>query len=196
MFTGLIQGTGTVLKREEFSLEVELPLAAWPDPVSVGESIAVNGACLTVKALSGTVARFEISTETWKRTALGELNDSSQVNLERSLRVGDRLGGHIVQGHVDGVGEVVDVQQLGEFLVIHFRAPDQGHRYLIDKGSIAIDGISLTVVQPSNGQFSVWLVPHTIQETNLSSRRIGDRVNMEFDAIAKYVEQLLVSRAS
>jgi len=160
----------------------------------LGESLAVNGCCLTVveanRQASGEVLlAFDLSEETLRRTNLGECRPGTRVNLERAMRPSDRFGGHIVQGHVDAVGEVVSVTPTDASHVYRFRVPDD--QYLIDKGSIALNGVSLTVVDPKDGLFEVWVIPHTLQETNLGDLREGSRVNVEYDVIAKHVERLV-----
>lgn len=167
-------------------------LGAWPDdPIKAGESVSVSGCCLT--ALDDGSLAFDLSPETRLRTAFHHVRPSIAVNLERAMRPIDRFGGHIVQGHVDAVGEVVAVLQDGEFTIFRFRAPNEFDRYLIDKGSVAVDGISLTVVNPVAGEFDVWVVPHTLEQTNLGDRRPGDLVNLEFDVLAKHIEKLVTS---
>lgn len=191
MFTGIIQAVGKVTLIEGSRLEIAAD-GAWPaDPIKAGESVSVNGCCLT--ALDDESLTFDLSPETRLRTAFHHVNVGSLVNLERAMRPIDRFGGHIVQGHVDAVSEVVAVLQDGEFTVFRFRAPVDFDRYLIDKGSVALDGISLTVVNPVAGEFDVWVVPHTIEQTNLSARRPGDLMNVEFDVLAKHIEKLVSS---
>lgn len=191
MFTGIIQAVGIVNLIEGSRLEVQAD-SAWPDDlIKAGESVAVNGCCLT--ALTDGSLDFDLSPETRLRTAFHHAEAGTKVNLERAMRPIDRFGGHIVQGHVDAVGEVVAVLQDGDFTVFRFRAPNEFDRYLIDKGSISVDGISLTVVNPVAGEFDVWVVPHTIEQTNLSERRPGDLVNLEFDVLAKHIEKLISS---
>lgn len=189
MFTGIIQAVGFVNLIEGSRMEVQAD-SAWPeDLIKAGESVAVNGCCLT--AISNGALDFDLSPETRLRTAFHHAEIGTRVNLERAMRPIDRFGGHIVQGHVDAVGEVVAVLQDGDFTVFRFRAPNEFDRYLIDKGSISVDGISLTVVNPVAGEFDVWVVPHTIEQTNLSDRRPGDLINLEFDVLAKHVEKLM-----
>ena len=189
MFTGIIQAVGIVNLIEGSRLEVQAD-SAWPDDlIKAGESVAINGCCLT--ALTDGSLAFDLSPETRLRTAFHHAEVGTKVNLERAMRPIDRFGGHIVQGHVDAVGEVVAVLQDGDFTVFRFRAPNEFDRYLIDKGSISVDGISLTVVNPVAGEFDVWVVPHTIEQTNLSDRRPGDLINLEFDVLAKHVEKLM-----
>lgn len=189
MFTGIIQSIGTVALLQGSKLEISAS-GAWPDDsIKAGESISVNGCCLT--ALDDGALIFDLSPETRLRTAFHQLGVGTAVNLERAMRPIDRFGGHIVQGHVDAVGEVVAVLHDGEFTIFRFRAPNEFDRYLIDKGSVAVDGISLTVVNPVAGEFDVWVVPHTLDQTNLRDRRPGDWVNLEFDVLAKHIEKLV-----
>lgn len=192
MFTGLIQTLGTVVAFDFRRLSVRIPSDIWPEGVQVGESVAVNGCCLTAVATGAELA-FELSEETLARTALSDLVPGSAVNLERALRVGDRLGGHFVQGHVDGVGALLSRTARDGWHSFRFRIPDEGAKFLIDKGSIAIDGVSLTVVSPSSGDFDVAVIPHTLAETNLGELAPGARVNVEYDVLAKHVAKLLAS---
>ena len=190
MFTGIIQGVGKVLGLKDGVLTIEAPDGFAVGGTEVGESIAVNGCCLTVINEGGAL-RFDLSPETLKRSSLGRLETGSLVNLERAMSASGRFGGHIVQGHVDATGTVLAITPVDNSVVYRFQAPAEYDRYLIDKGSISIDGISLTVVNPTAGAFEVWIIPHTIQETNLGSRQIGDIVNLEFDVIARYVEKMM-----
>lgn len=189
MFTGIIEGLGTVRSMSGGTLILDVKSGFANDPWKIGESVAVNGCCLTVVDASDGL-RFDLSPETLARTSLGSLKTGSKVNLERAMRADGRFGGHIVQGHVDATGEVVSITPRDNATVFQFRFPREWSRYLIDKGSVAIDGISLTVVDLRDDQFDVWIIPHTLQETNLSERKPGDKVNLEFDLIAKYVESL------
>lgn len=166
-------------------------LAGSDDPIRAGESIAVNGCCLT--ALSEGALDFDLSPETLQRTTFRRAAAGSKVNLERAMRPMDRFGGHIVQGHVDTVGELRTMLVDGDFTVFRFRSDEEFDRFLIDKGSVAVDGVSLTVVNPVAGEFDVWVVPHTLAHTNLGSLRPGDPVNIEFDVLAKHVEKLLIT---
>ncbi len=159
------------------------------DPWNIGESVAVNGCCLTVVDASNGL-RFDLSPETLSRTSLGSLGTGSTVNLERAMRADGRFGGHIVQGHVDTTGTVVSITPSDNSTVFRFQAPPEWAKYMIDKGSITIDGISLTIVDLTGTTFDVWVIPHTLQETNLGQRKIGDKVNLEFDVIAKYAERI------
>jgi len=195
VFTGIIQALGTVQLVEGALLRVTAPPSFAPDGFDLGESIAVNGVCLTVVADAEGIA-FDVSPETFARTSLCALRTGDPVNLERAMVANGRFGGHIVQGHVDATGELVSIRPSGEFIVMRFQGPASHDRYLIDKGSVTIDGISLTVVDPLDGAFDVWLIPHTLSNTNLHARKIGDSVNLEFDVIAKYVEKLTLAKAS
>lgn len=192
MFTGLVQGLGRVVSLDGARLLISAERDPWPDePFVLGESVAVNGVCLTVVESTNRVLQFEVSPETFGRTTLGLFKSGREVNLERALRLGDRLGGHMVQGHVDGVGQVVSLSPDGEFWNVVFSVPEYGCRYLVDKGSITVDGISLTVVEPAGNRFRVAVVPHTWTQTNLHSLAAGDAVNLEFDVLMRHVETLL-----
>ena len=191
MFTGIIQAVGKVHAISERQLMISAPgLRAW-EPWVLGESVAINGCCLTVVEELKQVLTFDISDETWRRTNLGELTAGHRVNLERAMRPSARLGGHIVQGHVDAVGRIVSIDDTDGGAEFRFSVNEGQGRYLIDKGSIAVDGISLTVVSPEADTFSAWVIPHTKTATNLADRKAGDPVNIEFDVIAKHVEKLL-----
>lgn len=189
MFTGLIQELGTVRSFRDGRLLIDSTLSTSADPLKIGESVAVNGCCLTT--IIGGGLEFELSPETLIRTSFGPLRNGVKVNLERAMKPTDRLGGHIVQGHVDAVGEVVTILRDGVYTVFRFRGPSIYDKYLIDKGSIAVDGVSLTVVNPLEGEFDVWVIPHTMEQTTLHERVASDLVNLEFDVIAKHVEKLL-----
>ncbi|HRI43100.1 MAG TPA: riboflavin synthase [Fimbriimonadaceae bacterium] len=191
MFTGLVQSVAPVLSIAQRRLVVERP-RSWTgeDRLCPGESIAVNGCCLTAVPDSDELA-FDLSAETLTRTTLGSLSAGERVNLERATRPMDRLGGHLVQGHVDGAGLVRAIYEEGNSRVLRIAVPEGSGRYLIDKGSVGLDGVSLTVVRPHGDEFEVWLVPHTLAETNLGDRSPGDQVNLEFDMIAKYVERFV-----
>jgi riboflavin synthase len=161
------------------------------DGTRVGDSVAVNGVCLTVNGLEGRTLTFYAMPETLRRSALGDLVAGSAVNLERAMSPADRFGGHIVQGHVDGVGEVLGVRPEGEAEIWEFGAPQAVLRYLVEKGSICVDGVSLTVVCVRDNSFTVSILPQTRANTNLGEIQVGDRVNLEADVIARYVERLL-----
>jgi riboflavin synthase len=162
--------------------------------LALGESIAVNGACLTVTSGSGRRFTVDVSPETLRRTTIGALARGARVNLERALRVGDRLGGHIVQGHVDGVGKLDAITPDGDWVLYRFRAPKPIWPYLVEKGSIAVDGVSLTVFRCQEGRFQVALIPHTLRQTTLADRVPGNRVNLEADVLLKHIEALLRAR--
>lgn len=185
MFTGIVQALGTVRTVTEGRLSVAVGEDA-ARPWTIGESIAVNGVCLTLVSADPELA-FDLSQETLRRTALGDLSSGDPVNLERALLPTDAMGGHFVLGHVDTVGQVEAIEES----VFTFRLDPEYDRYLVDKGSVAVDGISLTVVRPAQGTFSVAVIPHTLNATNLGRRRTGDRVNVELDILAKHVEKLI-----
>jgi riboflavin synthase len=189
MFTGIIEGTGIV--KEIGPKRVVIGAKAnQDDPWQIGESISINGCCLTVVA-AGPYLVFELSEETLARTSLSDLKDGARVNIERAMKANSRFGGHIVQGHVDATGHLLEVEITDQAHVMRFEFPKTYSRYVIEKGSITVDGISLTVVDPTDDEFSVWIIPHTWQETNLSAMKPGAPVNLEFDVLAKYVERLL-----
>lgn len=189
MFTGIVEAVGQVESLESGVLNVLPPPFFGEDGFALGESVAVNGVCLTVVAREGRLA-FDLSPETLERSALADLRPGDPVNLERAMRADGRFGGHVVQGHVDATGTLLSISPVENAQIFRFQAPPEYDRYLIDKGSITIDGISLTVVRPENGAFDTWIIPHTVANTNLGARKPGDRVNLEFDVIAKYVERL------
>jgi riboflavin synthase len=186
MFTGLIREVGRVVSFEDGRLTIEAAQTA-----ELGDSIAIDGVCLTVVANGGGTLAFEAVPETLARTSLGTLEAGSRVNLEPALRAGDALGGHYVQGHVDGVGTVRSVEPEGEGKRIWTDAPAELLRYVVEKGSIALQGTSLTVAEVDDHGFAVALIPHTLQETTLDGLEPGDHINLEADVLAKYVEKLL-----
>jgi len=193
MFTGIVQGLGTV--RSVRNMAQGCVIGVEPDfdldGYELGESIAVNGVCLTATTIDRTSFTADVSPETLSRTTLGGLQPGSRVNLERALRLSDRLGGHIVSGHIDCVGQVVERREQRDFTLFSFTLDSRYDRYLIEKGSVAIDGISLTVNSCGDGRFSVAIIPHTCSITTLGFRKVGHRVNIELDIIGKYVEKLL-----
>ncbi|PYT26530.1 MAG: riboflavin synthase [Acidobacteria bacterium] len=196
MFTGIIDELGTVVKLEPGAAgaRLEIQCRTVLDDLTPGSSIAVNGVCLTALDLKSNSFSADLAPETLKRSNLGDLTPGARVNLERPLSPGGRLSGHIVQGHVDGTGEFVSLEHLGdENWWLKIRVPAELDRYLVFKGSIAIDGISLTIASLDRNILSVTIIPHTYQNTALGSRRPGDRVNLECDMLAKYVEKLLAS---
>jgi riboflavin synthase len=195
MFTGIVEELGEVVSREATTTGAILTVKG-PQVVSDardGDSIAVNGVCLTVASRTADGFVADVMHETLQRTTIGDLGVGDPVNLERAATLGTRLGGHLVQGHVDGVGTVAEVTG-GERVDLRFQIPAGLSRYLVEKGSITVDGVSLTVVEVGDDWFSVSLIPTTLQVTTLGSRVVGDRVNLEVDVIAKYVERL-VSRS-
>lgn len=194
MFTGIIEEVGVVEALEPRAagsrLRVRAPLVS--SDTHEGDSISINGVCLTAVDLRAGAFGADVSPETLSRSDLGQLRPGSLVNLERALKATSRLGGHIVQGHVDGVGEIVSLNPLGDDnWWLEVRVPEELDRYLVFKGSIAIDGISLTVARVEGGVVSVTVIPHTFHNTNLRAKRPGDRVNLETDVLAKYVEKML-----
>ena len=193
MFTGLIREVGTVVSRvggpEGVRLTIEA--AATAAGAGLGDSIAIDGVCLTVVAATGGTLAFDAVPETLDRTSLATLDQGSRVNLEPALRAGDPLGGHYVQGHVDGAGRVRSVEPEGDGKRIWFDAPADVLRYVVEKGSIAVQGTSLTVAAVDDGGFAVALIPHTLSATTLGRLEAEDRVNLEADVLAKYVEKLL-----
>ncbi len=197
MFTGLVEALGRVDSVTEIGpgrrLEIEVG-DDWSDAASLGDSVAVNGCCLTVVEIGTGLLAFEAGPETLKRTNLGQLALGSQVNLERPLSAGGRLGGHFVQGHVDDVGRVAEVTSDGEWVSMSFEVPESLLQQMVSKGSVAVDGVSLTVVNVLAAVFSVALIPHTLDVTTLGGRKVGETVNIETDILAKYVQRLAGGR--
>jgi riboflavin synthase len=193
MFTGLIEEMGSVRSMVRGSKSVRLTVAAIKvlSDVKLGDSIAVNGTCLTVVDFSASAFTADVMPETVDRTALAGLKTGDKVNLERTMAVGERLGGHIVTGHVDGIGIIQSKRRYDNALIIEINAPEQVMKYIVEKGSIAIDGISLTVVNYSDTAFTVSLIPHTASITTLGFKKEGDPVNLETDILGKYVERFL-----
>ena len=192
MFTGIVEEVGTVREASPHRLVVEAGGAL--EGVSSGDSIAVNGVCLTVVERDAGAFAVDLSQETLERTSLGQLAPGHPVDLERALTPASRMGGHIVQGHVDGVGRIVDISGTAEARTLRVEAPESVARYIVEKGFIAVDGISLTVTAVSGATFSVAVIPYTLEHTVLGSRANGDAVNLEVDIVAKYVERLLPGR--
>jgi riboflavin synthase len=196
MFTGIVEGTGTVAALAVAAgggggrLEVEAPFLA--GELGLGESVAVNGCCLTVAEPTPRGFAADLVAETLRRTALGGLAAGDAVNLERPMALGGRLGGHLVQGHVDGVARVLERTPVGDGEEVRVELPPDLERYVVEKGSIAVDGVSLTVAGVGPGWFAVALVPHTLEVTTLGRRRPGDPVQLEVDVVAKYIERLVV----
>ena len=195
MFTGLIEATGKVLKLEicgeQARLVIELPFA---DELTDGESVAINGCCLTVVEKDAHSASFDILKQTLTVTSLGELQVGSLVNLERAMLAGGRFGGHFVQGHVDAVGKIIDLSPEGNDYRLEIFLPEEIQSLCIDKGSLAIDGISLTIAELKDESAVFWIIPHTMQETHLQQAKVGQQVNLEADVIAKHVARLVEKR--
>jgi len=197
MFTGLVQSLADVEEIVSDGPGVRLTIADGiaAQSAAVGDSIAINGCCLTVVAVEEDRLRFEAGAETLERTTLGELVTGNRVNIEAALRVGDALGGHLVSGHIDGVGVIDERIDDAEWSTVWVRVPNDLTRQMASKGSVAIDGVSLTLVDVDDERFSVALIPHTLKVTTLGQRNIGDRVNLETDVLAKYVERQLLWKA-
>lgn len=199
MFTGLIEGVGALALREPRGGDARLHVSVGNLPfadVRLGESIAVNGACLTVVAFDGASFAADASNETLALTTLGQLAEGAALNLERAMKADDRLGGHLVSGHVDGVGRVTQVWDDARAQRWAFSVPATLSKYIARKGSICVDGVSLTVNAADDAGFEVALVPHTIAQTAFARTRVGDAVNIEIDLVARYVERLLLARMS
>ncbi|MEZ5940328.1 MAG: riboflavin synthase [Planctomycetaceae bacterium] len=198
MFTGLIEGQGKVVAIEPEGAGVLLSIEPPADlndgahtEVALGESVAINGCCLTVVSFDENTWSFQAGSETLSRTNLGRLQAGDVVNIERALRANARLGGHFVQGHVDDTGTVAKIDREGEWVFMWFKVPPRLTRQMVSKGSICVDGISLTLVEVSDDEFSVALIPHTLEVTTLGQRQPGDMVNIETDILGKYIEKLV-----
>ena len=195
MFTGIIEETSTVesIHPGDKSNRLSLKLRKTAGGLKVGDSLAVNGCCLTVVELTSKgrakTAQFDLLNETWNLTNLQHCRAGSLVNLERSLEAGGRLGGHFVTGHIDGIGKIITWKKIGDDHQLQIAAPEDVMRYVIHKGSIAVDGISLTVAAVEKGSFTIWIIPHTFESTALSERAVADAVNLEADMLGKYVER-------
>lgn len=196
MFTGIVEGQGIIAainaEGDAMRLSIDLPAAMASDG-QLGESVAINGCCLTVIQLEGHRWSFQAGTETLSRTNLGRLAVGHRVNLERALPANARLGGHFVQGHVDGLGHVERIDRDGEWIAMWFRVPTSLAMQMISKGSVAIDGVSLTLVDVEADRFSIALIPHTLEVTTLGQRSVGDPVNIETDVLGKYVQKMLAA---
>jgi riboflavin synthase len=192
MFTGIIEGVGTVrsIRSKGDGAEIEIGCDFDLERTNIGESIAVNGVCLTVTSRLGKAFWADVSAETLRITTLGDLKKDDPVNLERALTVGSRLSGHIVQGHVDGIGNITAVDRHDESIDFTVSIPEDLSRYIVEKGSVAVDGVSLTVTRCFEDKFTVSIIPHTKLQTTFLNHRVGDRVNLEVDIIGKYVEKL------
>lgn len=192
MFTGIIEGTGKVKKIEKTGegarLEIEVHFAL--EDLNVGDSIAINGICLTVTSRLGHTFWADLATETLRVTTLGLLQPGSAVNVERPLRVGDRVGGHFVQGHGDGTAKVLEIKELSNTKEFTFELPRNLSKYIVDKGSVTVDGVSLTVARSTDASFTVCIIPHTALQTTFNQLAVGSPVNLEVDILGKYVEKL------
>lgn len=195
MFTGLVETTGTITHIETLGEQSRFTVTTpFANELALGDSVAHNGCCLTVAEFDDTSAKYDLLAQTLKVTSLGQLEVGSVVNLERALRAHDRLGGHFVQGHVDDTGTVRDLSQHGQDHRLEIALPESIYKYCIDKGSIAIDGISLTIAELTDDSAVFWITPHTFEHTHLHDCKIGAKVNLEADLLAKYTEKLLASR--
>ncbi len=191
MFTGIIHHTGVIDAFERLPNGARIRLRTTdPEPFTRGESLAVNGVCLTMLPEDGNLIA-DVSDETLSLTTLGSLTSGQRVNVERALALGDRLGGHLVQGHVDGTGTLLSIETEGEFAVYRWSYPPQFADLVVSKGSIAVDGVSLTVVEPEAESFGAALIPETLRRTNLGEAKPGDAVNLEFDMVAKHIRNLV-----
>ena len=192
MFTGIIRHSGVIESLEKLDSGARLVLRTTDEqPFTRGESLAVNGVCLTVLPQDNGSIVTDISDETLSRTTLGRLGGGTRVNVERAMSLGERMGGHLVQGHVDAVGTLLSIATEGEFAVYRWSFPPDYAHLVVSKGSIAVDGVSLTIVDPDHTSFAAALIPETLRRTNLGSAHVGDEVNIEFDIIAKYVHSFV-----
>jgi riboflavin synthase len=195
MFTGLVEAVGTVHSLidlgEQARLTLDLPFT---DELALGDSVAVNGCCLTVAAIVENGATFDLLSQTLKVTSLGDLHPGARVNLERAMRVGDRFGGHFVQGHVDATGTITGIDASGQDHIVTVSIPENLRSLCIDKGSVAVDGISLTIASLDKEEMVFWITPHTWEHTHLRSAAVGQRANLEADMLAKHVQKLLAAR--
>jgi riboflavin synthase len=192
MFTGIIEGLGKIVKfdtttNSRSAAKMHIDLGRISRGLKVGDSVAINGVCLTAIKISKGITEFEMIGETIKKTNLGSLQRGDKVNIERSLKVGQRLEGHFVLGHVDGVGIISKIEKQSNQIQLWIKIPQELSKYVIKKGSVTVDGISLTVVDVLKNQFSISLIPHTVKITNLSYKKIGDKVNIETDILGKYI---------
>ncbi len=195
MFTGIIEHLGNVtqIKKQADSAVIVVDIAQMSKDVNSGDSIAINGACLTVTHIKGSEVSFDVSTETLSKTTIGELKTSDRVNVESSLRIGDKLGGHFVTGHVDGVGAINRKESETGQCTMWFSVSKELANMMIKKGSVAVDGISLTIVELEEKSFSVALIPYTLEETSLGFKKVGQKVNIETDMLGKWVKRILVT---
>ena len=192
MFTGIVEETGRVVSFQEQPEAWRLKLSASlvVRDLHLGDSVAVNGCCLTVVACEGEFLEFDVLNETKRRTSIDHLKPGGKVNLERALLPSTRMGGHFVSGHIDGTGVVESIEQRGKDFFLRIKPDADKLKYVVSKGCITVDGVSLTVAEVDETGFAIWLIPHTMEVTNLHTRKMGDRVNLEYDLIAKYVEKL------
>lgn len=193
MFTGIVEETGTVISFEERAAAWRLLLEAHEvtKDLQMGDSVAVNGCCLTAVAFSEDRLEFDLLEESVRLTSINGIGPGGKVNLERALLPSTRMGGHFVSGHVDGTGVIEAIEPQGKDFFFRIKPPADGIKYIVHKGCITVDGISLTVAEVDASGFAIWLIPHTMEVTNLHAKKEGDLVNLEFDLIAKYVEKLL-----
>ena len=200
MFSGIVEEAGVVRTIVETPRSIRLKVLSRTcgPSLKLGDSLAINGCCLTLvkktRVKAGAVVEFDLLRETWERTNLRFASAGAAVNLERSLQVSDRLGGHFVTGHIDGVGQITRWERSGKDHVLDIAAPPEVQRYIVFKGSVAVDGISLTVAGVTRRGFRIWIIPHTFEVTALRERQVGDAVNLEADLLGKYVEQFLAAR--
>src|SRR5579885_2579165 len=192
MFTGIIEGLGNIISFDKktnnrSAAKMKINIGKIGKGLKIGDSVAINGVCLTAVGISKGITEFEMVGETIKKTNLGSLERGDKVNIERSLKVGQRLEGHFVLGHVDGVGIISKIEKQSNQIQLWIKIPQELSKYVIKKGSVTVDGISLTVVDVLKNQFSVSLIPHTVKITNLSYKKIGDKVNIETDILGKYI---------
>jgi riboflavin synthase len=193
MFTGIIEGKGKVQRVESRGQEKRLVLQLPFDltEVQLGDSININGVCLTVVEKKEQTVGVDLSPETLQRTMLTKVKEGDMVNVERALRLSDRLGGHIVTGHIDGIGVISERRKIGDILRLKIRVPEDVSRYVVQKGSIAVDGISLTINEYREGEIHLTLVPYTLEKTTLIDKKVGEEVNVEADILGKYIEKIL-----
>ncbi len=195
MFTGLVEALGKVISLESLGDQARLTLdLPFNSELALGDSVAINGCCLTVAEFVPNGAAFDLLAQTLRVTSLGGLTSDSIVNLERAMMVGDRFGGHFVQGHVDSVGHVTHLETSGQDHIVSVSLPPEIHRLCIDKGSLTLDGISLTIAELTAGGAKFWITPHTWQHTHLYAAKLGQSMNLEVDMLAKYVDKLLKGR--
>lgn len=192
MFTGIVEGTGIIKKFEKrtnnrSAAKMKVKLGKLAKGLKIGHSVAINGVCLTISKILQNEAEFEMIGETLKKTDLGNLESGDKVNIERSLKVGDRMEGHFVLGHIDGTGKILNIEKLKKEIKFWIELPNYLTKYVVKKGSITLEGISLTVVDVIKNKISVCIIPHTMKITNLNSKKIGDKINIETDVLGKYI---------